>query len=153
MSLLNGFNANDVPRGTAIPKGTQATCLVIEAEDVESKTNPGNWMIKATIEVVEGPYKGTRLWPNFNLKNSNETAERIGRSQLASLCLAVGVPQPKSNNDLLNKPFRATFGEPQEFNGEMQPIIKKFDPVGGSAGVTSGLGPQSQPSQKPAWAR
>ena len=153
MSLLDGFNADDIPLGTAIPKGTQATCLVIEADDVESKASPGNWMIKATIEIVEGPYKGTRIWPNFNLKNSNETAERIGKAQLAQLCVAIGVPRPKSNSELLNKPFRATFGEPQEFNGEMQSQIKKYDPVGGSAGVVAGLGPQAGTTTKPPWAK
>lgn len=154
--LISGFDADQVVGGTAIPEGTQATCLAIEAEDLESKSNPGNWMIKLTVEVVDGPFKGTRIWPNFNLRNSNETAQRIGQQQLKNLCLAIGVPRPQSNSELLNKPFRATFGKPQEFNGEQQSQIKKYDPVGGSAGVVQNLGPNQQAASStptPSWAK
>lgn len=152
MSLIGGFDADVVPKGSAIPEKVQAICLVTELEDRESTNAPGNWMINATLEVVEGEYKGMKVFTNFNIKNSNPTAERIGKSQLAQLCLAIGCPRPQSNNELLNKPFRATFGKPQEFNGEMQSRIQKFDPVGGSQAVTQNLGPQ-QTSGKPAWAK
>lgn len=151
-SLIGGFDAESTPVGNAIPEKTQAVCLVTEMEDKESSNSPGNWMISATIEVVEGEYKGMKIFTNFNVKNSNPTAERLGKSQLAQLCLAVGCPRPTSNSDLLNKPFRATFGKPQEFNGEMQSRIQKYDAVGGSAGVTQNLGPQQTQTNKPAWA-
>lgn len=156
-SLISNFNAEDTPIGNAIPEKTQAICLITELEDRESTSNPGNWMLAATIEVVEGEFKGMKVFTNFNIKNSNPTAERIGKSQLAQLCLAVGCPRPNSNNDLLNKPFRATFGKPQDFNGEQQSRIQKFDAVGGSDGVTKNLGPGAGAggagaAKKPAWA-
>ena len=153
MSLINGFDANKIPKGDAIPEGTQAVCLVTECVDKESKNTPGNWMVSATIEVVEGEFKGTRVYTNFNIKSSSVVAERICKSQLASLCLAVGCPRPNSNSELLNKPFRATFAAPQEFNGEQQSRIQKYDPVGGSAGVVGGLGQQFGAAVKPAWAK
>jgi hypothetical protein len=158
MSLISGFNASTTPTSSAIPEKTQAVCLVTELEDAESKNSPGNWMLAATIEIVEGEYKGMKVFTNYNLQNSNPTAERIGRAQLAGLCTAIGVIEPKSNSELLNKPFRATFGKPQEFNGELQSRIQKYDPVGGSAGVTQNLGggasSQQQPgTNKPAWAK
>lgn len=158
-SLISNFDAESVPQGTAIPEKTQIVCLVTEMEDKESTSTPGNWMIAATIEVVDNAseFKGSKIFTNFNVRNSNPTAERIGKSQLAQLCLAVGCPQPKSNNDLLNKPFRATFGKPQDFNGELQSRIQKFDPVGGSAGVTSNLGGGNGAggggAAKPSWAK
>jgi len=153
MSLLNGFNADEIPKGEAIPDGTQAVCLVIAAEDVPTKDGNGAYL-KLEVEVVEGPHKGRKTWPMFNLQNSNPEAVRIARTQLAGLCLAIGCPRPQSNSELMNKPFRATFGKPSDFNGEQQSRIKKYDPVGGSAGVTSGLSqPAGQPAQKPAWAK
>lgn len=150
MSLLNNFDANDVPKGQAIPADTQAVCIAVAATDHETKDSGGAYL-KLEIEVVEGPHKGRKVWPMFNLQNSNSEAVRIAKVQLAQLCLAIGCPRPQSNSELLNKPFRATFGKPQDFNGEEQSRIKKYDPVGGSANVTQGLGQQS--TQKPAWAK
>jgi len=153
MSLLDGFNANEVPKSNAIPEKTQATCAVTKMDDKESTQKPGNWYADTQIQVLDGPYKGMVVFEKFNLKNDNETAVRMARAKLAKLCLAVGVPQPRSYSELMNKPFRATFGKPTDFNGEDQSNIKAFDPVGGSAGVTQNLGQGGAPAAKPAWAR
>ena len=153
MSLLNNFNADDVPKGNAIPDGTEAVCLATNATDHETKDSGGAYL-KLEVEVVEGPFKGRKVWPMFNLRNSNPEAVRIAKVQLAQLCLAIGCPRPNSNSELLNKPFRVTFGKPGEFNGEEQSRVKKYGPVGGSAGVTSGLTPQgTATTNKPAWAK
>ena len=153
MSLLNNFNADDVPKSSAIPDGTEAVCLATAAEDCQTKDGSGAYL-KLEIEVVEGPFKGRKVWPMFNILNSNPEAVRIAKVQLAQLCLAIGCPRPNSNSELLNKPFRATFGKPTDFNGEEQSRVKKYGPVGGSAGVTSGLNPQGQPTtSKPVWAK
>lgn len=153
MSLLNNFNADDVPKGNAIPDGTDAVCIATAAEDVTTKSGDGAYL-KLEVEVVEGPFKGRKVWPMFNLQNSNPEAVRIAKVQLAQLCLAIGCPRPNSNSELLNKPFRVTFGKPSDFNGEEQSRVKKYGPVGGSAGVTSGLTPQGQAqTNKPAWAK
>lgn len=155
MSLINGFDADQIKGDEAIPDGTQATCVAIEAEDVATKDGNGAY-IKFTIEVVEGQYKGQRVWPMFNVKNQNEKAVQIAMQQLKQFCLAVGCPRPSGNNDLLNKPFRATFGKPSDFNGQQQSRIKKFDPVGGTAGVTAAFAQPAAnqaPANKPAWAK
>lgn len=154
MSLISNFKPNEVVDGAAIPENTQLTCLVVEAEDKESKDKPGNMMIAATIEVVEdGEWKGNRVWTNFNMINENATAQRIGQSQMKQLCLAIGVTEATDNSELYNKPFRATFGKPREFNGQMQSNIKKYDPVGGTAGVVGGLANKAAADSKPAWSR
>jgi hypothetical protein len=152
MSLLNDFDANSVPKSEAIPDGTQAVCLVVAATDHETKDASGAYL-KLEVEVVDGPYKGRKVWPMFNLRNSNDEAVRIAKQQLAQLCLAIGCPKPQGNSDLMNKPFRATFGKPSDFNGEQQSRVKKYDPVGGSSAVTAGLGQPAGASQKPAWAK
>ena len=43
----------------------------------------------------------------FNINNPNDVAQQIGRQQLASFCKAIGVPRPKSEDELLNIPFIA----------------------------------------------
>lgn len=154
MSLLQGFNADDVPKSDAIPDGTQATCAVVKADDTPTKDGGGAYL-KLEIQVLEGPYTGRKVWPMFNLMHQNQEAVRIAKQQLAQLCLAIGCPRPTGNSDLLNKPFRATFGKPQDYNGEQQSRIKKFDPLGGSAGVTAVFSqpPSQAPTNKPAWAK
>lgn len=153
MSLLNNFNADDVPKGSAIPDGTEAVCLATAATDHETKNGEGAYL-KLEIEVVEGPFKGRKVWPMFLLQHANPETVRIAKVGLAQLCLSIGCPRPNSNSELLNKPFRATFGKPSDFNGEEQSRVKKYGPVGGSAGVTSGLSPQgAAATNKPAWAK
>lgn len=152
MSLLDGFNANDVPKGSAIPEKTQATCLIVKMEDKDSTSTPGNVYIDTHIQVVDGPYKGMMVFEKFNMVNPKENVVRFARAKLAQLSLSIGLVTPRSYSEFMNKPFRATFGKPNEFNGEEQSTIKKFDPVGGSAGVTQNLGGGSAPSNKPAWA-
>lgn len=151
--LLKDFNAGDVPRGDgAIPKDTQATCLVTNVTEEKTKSGDGVYF-KAEIQVVEGQYKGRKIWQNYNMVNANADAVRIGKAQFASLCLAMGVPAPRHLSELCNKPFRITFGKPRqnEFTGNEDSVIKKYDPVGGSEGVASGVMPQQ--NQKPSWVK
>lgn len=151
--LLKDFNAGDVPRGDAgIPEKTQANCVVSKMTEEKTKDGTGIYF-KAEIDVVEGPYKGKKIWQNYNVVNSNADAVQIGKAQFASLCLAMGVPSPRHLSELCNRPFRITFGKPKhnDFTGNEDSTIRKYDPVGGSDGVASGVIPQQ--GEKPSWAK
>lgn len=66
--------------------------------------------INVTFEIIEGDAKGRLLFAIWNIKNANSTAEKIGRSELAACCKAVGVVNPQDTCDLHDKPLIVRVG-------------------------------------------
>jgi predicted RNase H-related nuclease YkuK (DUF458 family) len=64
-------------------------------------------MIAATFEVVGGEHDGRKVWNNYNIHNSSEKAQKIGREQVASWAKACGKPNANSFDELLERPFVA----------------------------------------------
>ncbi|MEM6692780.1 MAG: DUF669 domain-containing protein [Planctomycetota bacterium] len=97
-----GFDAREVePAGDMdlIPAGTYKA-RIIESEEKPSKQNPQNRYLALTFEIIDGQFKGRRLWENINLINSNGTAVQIARQQMSAICRAVGVLHPKHPSQL-----------------------------------------------------
>lgn len=63
--------------------------------------------ISAKFQVLEGTYKGSTVFHNFNWQNSSEKAQLIGRAQFSALCHAVRVLDVNTTEQLLNIPFKA----------------------------------------------
>lgn len=63
-------------------------------------TKAGGEMAEATLEVVEGPAKGEKVWARFNVVNASEKAQKIGRAEMKRFLTACGVTEPlNSPND------------------------------------------------------
>ena len=88
-----------------LPAG-EYTCVITASELADNKSGTGSHL-NVTLQVIEGEYADRMLWNNFNVQNSNPTAEKIGRAELAALCKAVGVMNPQSSEELHDKPFVA----------------------------------------------
>ncbi|CAK9015901.1 Putative DNA repair helicase RadD, partial [Durusdinium trenchii] len=103
-----------------IPAGEYA--FIAEKEELKnSQANPSNRYIAVQFSILEGPHAGRKIFGNFNMWNSNETAQRLGRAEFKSLCQAVGVPSPKNTVEILNRPFYATVKhEKRRDTGELQ---------------------------------
>lgn len=100
-----GFDAEkEEPSGfEALPKGDYVL-VVVDGEMKDNKSGSGSHL-ELEMEVVDGDFAGRKLWVNYNIENANEVAQRIGRSELAALCKAVGIPRPKDEAELRNIPF------------------------------------------------
>jgi len=105
MASLGNFNADDYENEyTPIPAGKYKAVIT----DSESKpTAKGGEYLKLTVEIIEGQYKGRKVFGNLNLKNPNPEAEKIARIALADICRAVGVTHPRDSSELHNKPLVA----------------------------------------------
>jgi hypothetical protein len=90
-----------------IPKGDY---MLSCTEAVEKTTKSGGTMIAATFEVLGGKYSGRKIWNNFNIHNSSEVAQKIGREQVAAWAKAAGKPNATSFDDLIDKSFKAAVG-------------------------------------------
>lgn len=128
MASLNGFNANEVDpmqELKPLPEGDYKVAITA-SENKENSKKTGSYLA-LTLEVLDGQYKGRRLWANLNLNNPNSQAVEIAKSELSAICHAVGVMQPKDSVELHNRPMLvAVKCEKRNDNGELSNRIKGY---------------------------
>ena len=127
MTELN-FDANDVePQGdfTPIPAGDYLA-VIVESEMKLTKSGGGT-MLVLTFEIIEGEHEKRRLWARLNLINPSKQAVEIARSELSSICRAVGVFAPYDSQELHNLPILLRVGLVKRAdNGELTNAIKGY---------------------------
>lgn len=87
----------------ALPKG-EYVAIITESDLKDNKSSVGKH-VSATFEIVDGEMQGRMVWTNWNVQNSNQTAEKIGRAELAACCKAIGIVNPQTTEDLHDKPM------------------------------------------------
>jgi len=99
-----GFDSNSVepPDSFDVLPPDDYTVVVEKAEVKTTKRGDGH-RLEVCFQIVEGQYAKRKLWSNLNIDNPSEVAQRIGQSQLAGLCKAVGLAVIRDENELLGK--------------------------------------------------
>ena len=138
-----------------IPAGTYlAHCTESDVGPLKSGNGTG---LKMTFEILDGQYKGRRVWENLNIQHTSEDTQRIAQSQLSALCHAVNVIKLEDTAALHFKPVKIKVVV-REAQGQYQASnnIKGYE----SAGVTpvafapAADAPAAAPvSKAPAWAK
>lgn len=127
MVSLN-FNANDVDPSVGsdpLPAGNYLA-IIVESEMKPTKNGNGHFL-ELCFEVVDGPHKGRKLWSRLNLDNPNQQAVQIARSELSSICRAVGVMTPNDSCELHNLPLSVSVKVIQrQDNGEPANEIRGY---------------------------
>lgn len=149
MSTLN-FNANNVEPSIGIepiPAG-KYEAVIIESEMKPTKTGNGQYL-ELTFEIIEGQYKGRRVWERLNLENPNPQTVHIARGNLSAICHAVKVMEPRDSSELHNLPLAINVRcrknpETDEISNE----VKGYGPRTAHAHVTP-----SPNNQAPPWKR
>jgi len=108
MANLNGFDANAVePNSGFDPVPAGKYIVVITASEMkDTKAGTGEYL-ELEMEIVDGPYKGRKLWDRLTLKHPTEKTVQIARGRLSALCRAVGVMAPKDSCELHGIPLVA----------------------------------------------
>jgi hypothetical protein len=88
-----------------LPPGNY-TAQVIES--VMKETAKGGQMLQLTLEIIDGPSKGRRVWDNLNIKNSNPTAQEIALRTLSAICLAIGKQHISDSEEIHFLPMTIT---------------------------------------------
>jgi Protein of unknown function (DUF669) len=107
--LPSAFNANDHEAQrdfSAMPPG-QYTAVITASEKKEAR-NAGNFYWKLEFTIIEGEFKGRKVWANLNLINSNPKAVEIANSELSSICKAVGKVAITDTAELHDIPMQIT---------------------------------------------
>lgn len=145
------FNAANVPQSKPfepIPTGWY-NVKIVEITPTPTKDNAtsGSWYLKLQLEVIDGEFKGRKLFHNLNMKNTNPEAVRISTEQLSTICHSVGRIQIGHTNELLGLPFMAKTSVKIDPTGTYEPSndVKGFKPLEqggpGSMGAMGGGGP------------
>ena len=133
----------------AFPAGTYLVALT-DAEVKPTSKGDGKRMA-FELTVLDGPFKGRKVWDGLNIENKNSVAQEIAHQQLSAICHATGVIRLTDVQELYNKPFEAKIGF-QEAEGEYDAknTFKGAKPAkdGGSAAPAAAGG-----SSAPKWAK
>ena len=150
MADLGGFDANTVDPSVGfepVPAGNYLAAITA-SEMKGTKKGDGHYLA-LEFQVIDGEFKGRKLYVNLNLDNPNRTAVEIARGELSAICRAVGVMVPKDSQELHNLPLQLTVGmEKRKDTGELQNKIKKYLPK--NAGVEQ---PAQAQTETPPWQR
>lgn len=68
-----------------------------------TKSGTGKY-VKVELEVIEGAFKGRKLWAQFNVANENQQAVNIGLAQMKQFFLAAGC-KPEHIKSLTEESF------------------------------------------------
>lgn len=129
MGNLNKFNANDYPPETQVkgsydplPKGKYTVCIV-SSETNPTKKGDGEFL-SLKLEVLDGDFKGRKLFETLLLDHPSEKAVEIAKKKLAQICRAVNVLTPDESDELHDKPFVADVGvRKNNYSGKDENVI------------------------------
>ena len=125
----NQFDAATVetPSRDPLPAG-EYIATVSDSAIKSNKAGTGEYL-SLTFQIAEGEYEGRFVWANLNLVHPNEKAVQIARAELAGLCKAVDVLNPKDSADLHNKPVLIRVVVDKDRDGNPRNVVKGFKPV------------------------
>src|SRR5512133_201922 len=104
MAQLN-FNAEDVePMGSFEPLPVGDYIVIVSASEKKATKQADGEYLQLTYDVVDGEFKGRKLFDRLNLINKNVDAQKIARGKLSAICHVTGVMHPKTSEELHNKP-------------------------------------------------
>lgn len=149
------FNAAQVqPQASfdPIPAG-KYICQITESEIKSTKAGTGQQLV-LTWEVLDGEFKGRKIWDRLNISNPNKQAEQISQAALSAICHACGVMQLQDSSQLHAKPMRIRVTVEKSEGYEASNKVKGYEAVAGTAAPAFAASPASaQPqSATPPWA-
>jgi hypothetical protein len=131
MALIN-FSAESVEPAASydvLPKG-KYTGMAISSELKPTKSGTGSYL-QVVFEIIDGKFKGRKLFSRMNIHNVNKVAEDIGQRELSGLCHAVGVMNLVDSEQLHQIPVTLDVSIEEGKDGyEAQNRIRGFSAAG-----------------------
>jgi hypothetical protein len=157
MANLSGFDANRVEPSAdsdPLPAG-KYLAVITESEMKPTKAGTGQYL-QLTFEILDGQFKGRKVWARLNLANSNETTVKIAQAELSAICRAVGVLAPNDSVELHNLPLVITVkckkrDDTGDVTNEVKGYAKKEAPQ--PSVPTPGTMPAPSTNGTPPWKR
>lgn len=165
MANLGGtFNAGDVDPlddFSPIPVG-KYEAMVTESSLNKTKDGKGEFLL-LVFEIIDGDYKGRKIWNRLNIVNANDQAVQIAQKHLSSICRAAGKMQVDDSDQLHNLPMVIKVAiEPAKDGYQASNKINAYEEIDTKTGASEtpkepeaavGAGVSSQGPVKPPWAK
>jgi len=147
------FDASQVAPQQAtgpLPAGTYLAHIT--ESDVQPLKSGNGEGLKLTFEVIEGQFKGRKVYENLNIRHTSEDTQRIAQSQLSALCHAVNVIKLMDTAALHFKPVRINVTV-REAVGQYKASnnIKGYEAAGGGISAPATAPTPAPVAETPAW--
>jgi len=147
------FDASQVaPQASSGPLPAGVYLAHIVESDVQPLKSGNGEGLKLTFEIIDGQFKGRKVWENLNIRHSSEDTQRIAQSQLSALCHAVNVIKLMDTAALHFKPVRINVTV-REAVGQYKASnnIKGYEAAGGGISAPAAAPTAPTPAETPAW--
>lgn len=127
MAQLGYFDSNAVEPSSsrdAIPAGKYRMAIT-GSEVKDTKSGNGGKLIAFEWTVLEGEFKGRKVWQNVNFKNPSAKAQQIGQGELSAICRACAKPGIRDTAELHHIPIWVKVGIEKNQNGEDRNNVKE----------------------------
>lgn len=106
MAQINFDSTTVAPQASfaPIPAGTYLA-IITDSDIVPLKSGAGE-RLKLTFEVMDGSFKGRKIWDSLNINHPNPQAMQIAQSGLSAICHATGVTKLNDTAQLHNRPLK-----------------------------------------------
>lgn len=152
MATIN-FNAENIAPSVsfeALPAGKYN--VVITDSDAKTNRRGDGEYLQLEFEVIDGEFKGRKLWARLNINNPNPDAVRMANADLSAICHAVGVLRPQDSVELHNLPLSVVVRCRKTPEGEIVNDIKGYEAVARPVAPASQTAAVQQSGSAP-WAR
>jgi len=138
MASIN-FNAEAIePTSDFEPLPVGEYSAIITASEMKATKSGTGQYLQLTYDIIEGQYKGRKIFENLNLVNQNTTAQEIAQRALSAICRAVGVMHPKESEELHDRPLIIKVGiRPASGDYEASNVVKGYKLYTSSAPATA----------------
>lgn len=158
MAFINFDSTNIAPDTSRepIPAGTYLSHIT-ESDLVSAKSGNGQ-NLKLTFEVLDGQFKGRKIFETLCVQHTNADTQRIAQAKLSAICHATGLLRVQDSSELHYKPIKLNVTVQPPANGyDAQNRIKGYE-AANPAGAYQAQPQQFAPppaapaSGAPAWA-
>lgn len=146
------FDARSVAPDTGVADALPAgwyNAMVDETEIKPTKDGAGSYL-NTRFEILDGQYKGRKVFHRFNIRNNSAQAQEIAYKQLSALQHALNVLVIQDSTQLHRVPLkikvkvRAASGD-YEASNEISAFKNINEAVGGATGAGAPMQPQMTP--------
>ena len=133
-----------------LPAGTYLAHII--ESDVQPLKSGNGEGLKLTFEIIDGQFKGRKVYENLNIRHTSEDTQRIAQSQLSALCHAVNVIKLMDTAALHFKPVRINVTV-REAVGQYKASnnIKGYEAAGGGISAPATAPTPAPAADTPAW--
>lgn len=114
---------------------------IVDSDLEDNKAGTGQ-ILKLQYQILDGEFTNRVIFQNLNIKNANDTAQRIAQENLSAICKATGVARLSDSSQVHNIPMTVRVAIQKDKTGQYEDRneVKAWEAISGAT--------QSAPAQQ-----